>query len=398
MISVRLLDTGTGKNWRYLTDLTGADPASVPRLLQRDRISLILAENLPCPAASILKQCMLSGGADALVHREVITCRTEFSAAVVYGTPSAIRRGCRSLDDQPFGLGALSKKILTLLNNRNLPQSITVNGIQLMYSSQPHIMGILNITPDSFSDGGSFSSTEAAADHALSMEKAGASLIDVGGESTRPGSTAVSVAEQKSRVLPVIQAVRSVSSIPISIDSCLPEVAEAACSAGAGMINSIDGMETPGMAELAADLGVPVCVMHKKGTPKTMQSNPAYGDAVREIADYLLSRVEYLVDQGIAEEQILVDPGIGFGKSLEHNIQLLQWLDHISRHTGCRVLLGHSRKSFLGMITGVDDPADRDSLTHVVTALVRGADMIRVHDVSGTSAALKVAKILEDLT
>jgi len=396
VIPVRLFDPGTGVNWRYLTDFTGADPASISRLLQRDRITVILAENLSCPAASILKQCMLSGGADALVHREVITCRVPLSNAVIYGTPSAIRRGCFSLKEQPFQLGALSEKILELLCRRKLPESITVNGVKLGYSRQPLIMGILNVTPDSFSDGGMHLSPETAADHALFMEKAGASLIDTGGESTRPGSAPVSADEQMNRVIPVIEAVRSASSIPISIDTCIPEVARAACRAGAGMINSIDGMETPGMAEAAAELGVPVCVMHKKGTPETMQDNPGYRDAVKEIADYLLSRVEYLGSLGIAERMILVDPGIGFGKTLDHNIQLLRSLDSISRHTGCRLLLGHSRKSFLGMITGVKHPGERDALTHVVTSLVYGADVIRVHDVVGTSSTLKVKKMLEE--
>ncbi len=394
MISVRLLKSGDPVNWAYLLEITGADPGSLNRLRMRDRITVILLKGLPSPAASILKQCMLSGGADALVHREVLTCRVESSNAVVYGTPSAILRGCDSLAGQPFSLGETGADIRDLIMDSQLPGILDIGGVRLTYGSKPLIMGILNTTPDSFSDGGSYASPEEAASKAIEMANEGASIIDVGGESTRPGSLAVPAGIQIERVVPVIQTIRKTSSVPVSIDTCLPLVAREAVEAGASMINSVNGMETPGMAETAAELGVPVCVMHMRGTPESMQTDPCYGDASLEIGDYLLGRVEMLSGMGIKKENILVDPGIGFGKRLEDNLELLGSLEWLKRHTGCRVLLGHSRKSFLGLISGVEDPVERDSLTHVVSVLQRGADLVRVHDVPGTEASFRLAELM----
>ena len=391
-MSVRLLKSGDPVNWANLLEITGADPGSLARLRMRDRIAVILLGELPSPAASILKQCMLSGGADALVHREVLTCRVESSRAGVYGTPSTILRGCDSLTGQPFSLGETGAEIRKLLLGEQLPDFLDIGGVRLTYGGRPLIMGILNITPDSFSDGGSYASPEEAASKAIRMAKEGASIIDVGGESTRPGSLAVSARVQTARVVPVIETIRKTSSVPVSIDTCLPRVASAAVSAGASMINSVNGMETPGMAETAAELGVPVCVMHMRGTPVTMQENPGYGDASLEIGNYLLDRVDALTGTGVKKENILVDPGIGFGKRLEDNLELLRSLEWLKVHTGCRVLLGHSRKSFLGSISGIEDPVERDSLTHVVSVLQRGADIVRVHDVPGTEASFRLAE------
>ncbi len=398
MSSIRLLSSGRGLPWESLIDVVGADSGCLPRVSLRDRIITIRIDELPCPAASILKQCMLSGGADALVHREVLTCRTEKSGAIVYGTPAALRRGCDSLKNQPFGLDEIATRIREYTAEDTRPEFLKVNNRKLAYSETPLIMGILNVTPDSFSDGGNYFSTQDAADQAVEMEKAGAAVIDIGGESTRPGSRAIPADEQQERVIPVIQAIRERSPVPISIDTCIPEVAEAAITAGAGMINSINGMETPGMAELAVSMDVPVAIMHMKGTPETMQANPCYGDATGEVAHYLQSRIEVLVNSGLPREMIFVDPGIGFGKRLEDNLALIRSLEWIGFFTGCRVLLGHSRKSFLKSITGIDTANQRDSVTHIVTALTSGADMIRVHDVPGAVAAFKVSAALRGIS
>lgn len=394
MSSIRLLSSGQGLPWEMLVDLVGADRGCLPRVTLRDRIKVVLIHDLPSPAASILKQCMLSGGADALVHREVLTCRIEKSRAVVFGTPAALSRGCDSLRNQPFGLDAVSREIRKNITANPRPDSLSIGDRELPYSDTPLIMGILNITPDSFSDGGSYPSPEAAAIRAAAMEKAGAHIIDIGGESTRPGSKAISAKEQQLRVLPVINAIRKFSSIPISIDTCIPEVAEAAVNAGADMINSINAMETQGMTEFAVSQELPVVLMHMKGSPETMQTKPFYGDAPDEIGHYLLSRVESIVKAGLPREKIIVDPGIGFGKRLEDNITLIHSLEWIGVVTGCRVLLGHSRKSFLNNLTGINQADQRDSVSHIVTAMVSGADIVRVHDVPGTVAALKVSSSL----
>lgn len=394
MSSIRFLSSGQGLPWKSLIDLVGADSGCLPRVSLRDRIAVILVADLLSPAASILKQCMLSGGADALVHREVLTCKTEKTGAVVYGTPRALLRGCDSLENQPFKLCEVAEEIRKCLAVENRPEFLKINNRQLAYSDTPLIMGILNITPDSFSDGGSYSTPQAAAQQAVEMEKSGAAIIDVGGESTRPGSQTISARDQKARVLPVIEAIRRRTSVPLSIDTCIPEVAEAAVKAGAGMINSVNAMETPGMVAAAASLKVPVVLMHMKGIPETMQNKPFYVDAPGEIAHYLVSRVEALVNKGMPREMILVDPGIGFGKRLQDNLALIHSLEWIGMVTGCRVLLGHSRKSFLGSIAGISVADQRDSVSHIVTALATGADVIRVHDVPGTVAALAVSEAL----
>jgi dihydropteroate synthase len=394
VIATRLLSRGEGVCWSRLLEVTGADPAAVSRLVFRDRICVIQVMSLPCPAATILKQCMLSGGADALVHREVLTCRTERSNAVVYGTPQALLRGCESMEGQPFGLPELAVRIRDYLCPGRSPRGISVNGRLIPYGDSPAIMGILNVTPDSFSDGGAFSDPLRAASRALELEAAGASIIDIGGESTRPGSAPVPSEEQCSRVIPVIRAIRQKSPVPISIDTTHPSVAREAVSAGAGMINSVNGLETPEMAETAVELDVPVCVMHMRGTPLNMQQNPFYRDAVGEVTDYLLERVGHLKELGMATEKIIVDPGIGFGKRLEDNLRLLCSLESIKGAVGTGVMLGHSRKSFLGAVSGIEDPRERDGLSAVVSVVARGADMLRVHDVAGTDAALKLAERL----
>ncbi len=394
MISARLLKGGDPVNWGEIITLTGADPESLPRLKRRDSIAVVLVKGLPSPAASILKQCMLSGGADALVHRDVLTCGVSVSSAAVYGTPRAIARGCESMAGQPFSLGDTAAVVMKLLQDPDLPPSITINGAVLEYRGTPLIMGIINATPDSFSDGGSYSSPEAAADMACRMAEQGAALVDVGGESTRPGSGWVSAEEQISRVIPVISAIRERCGVPVSVDTRLPEVARTAVAAGAGMINSVNALESPGMADAAAELGVPVCLMHMLGTPDTMQDDPGYTDVIDEVGEYLLKAVERAVSAGVRKERILVDPGIGFGKRLEDNLALLGSLEHLKRHTGCRVLLGHSRKSFIKAVTGIKDPGERDCVTHIVSILARGADMVRVHDVAGSSSAFAVADAL----
>ncbi|MCP4648155.1 MAG: dihydropteroate synthase [bacterium] len=305
-------------------------------------------------------------------------------------------RGSNSLLNQPFGLSTIAEQIKKCIEPADKPNTLQVNNIELRYTENPLIMGILNVTPDSFSDGGIYSSAEEAAGIAILMEKQGASVIDVGGESTRPGSLPVSAGEQLARVVPVIKAIRKETAVPISIDSCIPEVVKAAVRAGAGMINSIDALESPGMLELAVSLGLPVVLMHMKGIPETMQANPSYRDAPTEIAHYLQTRVECLVTRGLPREMIIVDPGIGFGKRLEDNIALIHSLDWIGRTTGCRVLLGHSRKSFLGTVSGIKKADQRDSVTHLVTALSSGADIIRVHDVPGTVTSIKVSNALRN--
>ncbi len=259
----------------------------------------------------------------------------------------------------------------------------------------PLIMGILNVTPDSFSDGGRFSSQSSAIEHALSMAEEGADLIDVGGESTRPGADPVPEAEEIERVIPVIESLSSLLSIPISVDTRRPRVAEAACQAGASIINDVEGFRNPEMAAVALKHNTWVVVMHMKGTPKEMQKNPHYRDVVRDVTSFLSSQRNMLVERGIPPHKIVVDPGIGFGKRFQDNIALIKNLYTIKRKVGQPLLLGHSRKSFLGEILEVP-PKERDVGTTAVTifAALQGVDIVRVHNVKMCRQALQVVEIL----
>lgn len=256
-------------------------------------------------------------------------------------------------------------------------------------------MGILNLTPDSFSDGGRWLEKGAAVEHALAMQEAGADIIDIGGESTRPGAQAITVQQELDRVLPVIEALAPQLAVPLSIDTGKPEVMREAVAAGAGMINDVYALRQDGAFQAAADLGVPVCLMHMLGSPQTMQSDPLYDDVAGEVAAFLLARAALCESNGVARENIVLDPGFGFGKNLQHNITLFRAIADLSA-MGYPLLVGVSRKSMLGQLAGGRDSGDRltASVTAAVLAAQMGAAIVRVHDVAETRDALEVATAL----
>ncbi|MGJ8588353.1 MAG: dihydropteroate synthase [Yoonia sp.] len=259
-----------------------------------------------------------------------------------------------------------------------------------MAMTGPRIMGILNVTPDSFSDGGQFDAPERALAHALAMQAEGAEIIDVGGESTRPGAAEVQIAAEIARTAPVIAAIRAKSDVPISIDTRKSEVGLAAIDAGATLINDVAAFTfDPKLAEVAAQTNVPVCIMHAKGTPETMQNDPSYDDVLLDVYDFLSERVEAALAAGIARDQIVVDPGIGFGKTLDHNLTLLRGIA-LFHALGCPILLGASRKRFIGTIGGGKDASDRvsGSVAVALFAARRGVQILRVHDIFATKQAL----------
>lgn len=261
----------------------------------------------------------------------------------------------------------------------------------LTFERRPLVMGILNVTPDSFSDGGKHNHVDAAVQVALQMESDGADIIDIGGESTRPYSDPVAAEEELERVIPVIRRLAPQLSIPISVDTSKAAVAEAAVLAGAEIINDVTGLEgDPAMASVAASSGVGVCVMHMQGTPQTMQDKPTYEDVVEDIYRYLKARLQFCVEAGIDASRVCLDPGIGFGKTHLHNIQLLRSTARFCE-LNSPVLIGHSRKGFVGKILG-DKTSDRDAGTLGVTLAVAaaGADLVRVHNVKLTVDALKL--------
>ncbi|MGH8720258.1 MAG: dihydropteroate synthase [Burkholderiales bacterium] len=250
-------------------------------------------------------------------------------------------------------------------------------------------MGIVNVTPDSFSDGGRFAAAESAIARAQHLIEEGADIIDIGGESTRPGAQAVSVGEERGRVLPVLEALNECD-VPLSIDTSKPELMRDAIRAGAAMINDVNALRAPGALQIAAGSDAAVCFMHMQGTPQTMQINPRYDDAVGEIKSFLAERIEAAIISGIPRERIVIDPGFGFGKTREHNLELFRRLHDFS-DLAVPLLVGLSRKSLLGTLTG-RDPKDRvhASIAAALLAVTKGAAIVRVHDVAATRDALAV--------
>lgn len=260
----------------------------------------------------------------------------------------------------------------------------------------PCVMGVLNITPDSFSDGGRFTNKDCALQHARRMIGDGASLLDVGGESTRPGAAAVNEQLELERVIPIIEAISAESDIPISIDSSKPGVMRAAVSAGAVLINDVCALRADGAMATAVELQVPVCLMHMQGDPRSMQREPRYVDVVGEVTQFLQARVAECIAAGLQRELLLVDPGFGFGKTAGQNVELLANLRQLQR-IGCPVLVGVSRKSMLGAISGRDvNERLAAGIAAAVFAVLQGAQIIRAHDVKETVDAIRVAQCLAE--
>ena len=267
---------------------------------------------------------------------------------------------------------------------------------RLDFSGGCLVMGVLNVTPDSFSDGGQFFDTDKAIKHGLQMAAEGAAIIDVGGGSTRPGSSPVSAKEQIRRVVPVIKGLREKIDVPISIDTYNFEVATAALGAGAAMINDITALSDERVGKLTAEYQVPVVLMHIQGTPKTMQIEPKYKDVVGEVLEFLLGRAKRAEEFGISKDMIFIDPGIGFGKTVEHNLLLLRNIDKFV-DSSYRVCVGTSRKNFIGKITGRENPAERIFGTAATVALcvAAGVSIVRVHDVAEMVDVVKVVTAIE---
>jgi len=256
--------------------------------------------------------------------------------------------------------------------------------------SSPVVMGVLNVTPDSFSDGGLFVDVASALDHAERMIEAGAAIIDVGGESTRPGAAPVSVDEEIRRILPIVEALVS-RGVRVSVDTSKPEVIRAALAAGVHLVNDVRALQSPGALEAAADSSAAICLMHMQGTPGTMQNAPTYEDVVAEVTDFLKARVDACLTAGVDRGRLVIDPGFGFGKTLEHNLDLLRGLPKIAADIGLPILAGLSRKSMLSILTGrAVEERLAGSLALAFAALDGGARIIRCHDVAETGDVVKV--------
>ena len=280
-----------------------------------------------------------------------------------------------------------------LATTNSINRTLDCAGRELVFD-QTRIMGVLNLTPDSFSDGGKWLDKAVAVQHALAMQEAGADIIDIGGESTRPGAQAVSLQQELDRVIPVIESIVPQLCVPVSIDTSKPAVMCEAVAAGAGMINDVFALRNPGALQTAAELGVPVCLMHMLGDPRVMQNDPVYVDVGKDVKDFLLERAAQCEKNGIPRNRIVLDPGFGFGKTLQQNMELFHALPELIS-IAYPVLVGVSRKSMIGQLTGRDTQGRvAGSITAAALAAQMGAAIVRVHDVAETSDALKVANAL----
>lgn len=342
--------------------------------------------------AAILKQEALSVGGDAALPADAYHLRGKRCRVLVLATGSQLESLADKLAPHGGSLADLGAKLAAASANLERARSGDVGLPGALGESLWQLMGILNVTPDSFYDGGRYASTEAAVEHAAAMAAEGAAIIDVGGESTRPGAASVGEERELSRVLPVIEGIATKLELPVSIDTSKAEVARRALESGATMINDVTALSGDRrMAEVAAQFACPVCLMHMQGSPRDMQERPRYRDVVGDLVDFFHQRIEWAREQGIERENIIIDPGIGFGKTLAHNLALLRRLDAFLS-LGRPLLVGASRKSFIGMIM---DDMERDRLAGTLAANVqaysKGARIFRVHDVAANAQALDVA-------
>ncbi len=389
-----------------------ADAASVMRLIGTDTHGISLMRNkmvhytfrvgpLPPAAANIIKQEMLAVGGEAAVARGVINCCVDHSDALLGATRKQYHSFCRKLRAQPFSLAQMADKIEAALRHLEKPEGLPFRcrGLDVDLKQRPLVMGILNVTPDSFSDGNRYLAPEKAREQARKMIAEGADIIDIGGESTRPGAAAVEEKEELERVLPVLSALRTeFPNLPLSIDTYKSRVAAAALQAGADLVNDISaGNFDSEMAGVVAANSAWFCLMHIQGTPRQMQINPRYDDLFAEINAYFAATIAQAEAAGVPREKLILDPGIGFGKTLEHNLLLLKHLKDFSGF-GLPLLIGVSRKSFIGKVTGTGvDARLPGSLAAAAIALDHGAHILRVHDVAATRQAVDLAAAINQV-
>ena len=369
----------------------GAEWPGIARMVGKAVHLVVKVHGVRTPAALVLKEEMLSKGGDAAIHRDCITNRVERSDVLLMGSEAAFNWVVADLRAQPFSLPRLADEIAHAIERFKSASPRTPAGDELPERLRPFysalrertlVMGVLNVTPDSFSDGGLYRDREAAVAHGVRMANDGADVIDVGGESSRPHAESVPLQEELSRVKPVIQALAERTQTPISIDTYKPDVARAALDAGASIINDITGLADPDTRRLATERKAPCVIMHMKGTPQTMQENPVYEDVVSEIMAFLRERISLAVEAGVPEEYLIVDPGIGFGKTAEHNLEIIRKLGDL-KSLGLPILIGPSRKAFIGKALGGVPAAERlhGTAATVALSIANGANIVRVHDV-----------------
>ncbi len=350
-------------------------------------------KNVSATKANIIKQDMLSFGGEAATARGVIDHSVKATDVLIFGTVQQIKNLTSKLRRQYFGLKELAVRIEDALANYDgVPQPIKAGGRTFDFGKRTYVMGILNVTPDSFSDGGKFVSFGDAVARGREMLDEGADIIDIGGESTRPGALPVGAGEEMKRVAPVIRELSKIKGAVISIDTCKSIVAEEAIKAGASMINDVSALRADKkMTGVAAHYRVPIVLMHMLGNPRTMQENPRYEDLIPEIISYLQNSISLAIKGGVSASRIIVDPGFGFGKTVEHNLEILRRLKEF-KVLGRPVLIGTSRKSTIGKILNLPpDKRMEGTAATVTSAIAGGANIVRVHDVAEISRVVRMS-------
>ncbi len=373
----------------------GVSDGGIRAMADKTRTVVIKVTDATIPIAHVIKQQMLSVGGDAAVAKDVLTHAVDSTDILIMGTPVQLRELAQKLSYQPFGLPELGERITDLLDSAApKPHSVLrARHHRLDLTEKVHVMGILNVTPDSFSDGGLYTRPSDAVAHTLKMLAEGADIIDVGGQSSRPGSKPVSEEEELKRVIPVVERLQDEWDGPVSVDTYRARVAEEALKAGASIVNDITAFSRePAIAEVTARFDAACVLMHMQKKPETMQDDPRYEDLMGEIALFLKSSIDTALAAGIENDQIAVDPGIGFGKTTEHNLAILRHLPELAV-LGKPILVGPSRKSFISKV--LDLPSDErleGTLATVAYAVAQGARILRVHDVG---PVLRAARMVE---
>lgn len=398
---MRILEIGNQKDLKKIFLDLGVDPYGVRIMLPKASNYAVKINAISCVAANILKQEMLSLGGEVALPRLAITGKQKKIDCVLIGSLAHINSLNKKLKVQSFGLNRLAENLKVLLNNhRQESFNLSLGKFHLSLNSRPYIMGIVNLTPDSFSQDGLYSLSNTGFDFAKILDFAskmvdqGADIIDLGGESSRPGAREVSAKEETARVMPAVKILAKRLKVPISVDTYKPEVACQALDNGAVIINDITALRNPKMRKVISRYKAGVVLMHMKGRPRTMQNNPEYGSLIDDIIKSLDTSILRALDSGIARDKIIIDPGIGFGKTLAHNLDILKRLREF-KSLGRPILVGPSRKSFLGKILNVP-PQERifGTIAACVMAIKNGANIVRVHDVDEVCAAIKVASAI----
>lgn len=402
---MRILEIPDQKEIKKILQEIRVDPYGIKIMAPKAITYLIRMNSLSCISANILKQEMLSLGGDVAVARDALTGKTKKTDCLIIANSAQINRLNEKLNKQPFGLNRLAKGLSkTLADYQRDKFALELGGYKLNLKKRPFIMGIVNLTPDSFSGNGLYRGLipkqgilprqKRILEHIENIVKDGADIIDIGGESSRPGAKPVLLKEELRRTIPVIKKIAKRIKVPISIDTYKPEVARQALDSGAVMVNDISGLRNPKMVKVISKYRAGAVIMHMKGRPQTMQNNPKYKSLIDEIIEYLRLSINRAIEQGVDEEKIVIDPGIGFGKTLEHNLDILRLLREF-KVLGRPILVGPSRKSFIGRILNAG-PQDRlyGMLSCCVLAVENGANILRVHDVKEVKQSLKITQAI----